>query len=136
MKLYELTYLIPSDLADEELKTFSQKIDNFVQTEEGIVKKASSLMKRKLGYLIEKKEVVYLATLNFQLNPEKIENLEKKLKAEKSILRYIILGKKVPKAIKVPIKLKTLPPKPSRKAEKPKKVELKEIEKKLEEILE
>ncbi|GAI32805.1 unnamed protein product, partial [marine sediment metagenome] len=88
MKLYELTYLILPDLADEELKAFSQKIDNFVQTEEGIVKKASSLMKRKLGYLIEKKEIVYSAALNFQLNPEKIENLEKKLKAEKSILRY------------------------------------------------
>ena len=71
----------------------------------------------------------YLAVLNFQLNPENLADIEKKLKTESQILRHLILIKK---PVKVTTRTAIRKP-PTRLKEK--KVELKEIEKKLEEIL-
>ena len=128
MKTYELTYLITPDLSEEETRAFQEKIIASLQEEGGILTEAGIISKKRLAYPIQKKIQVYLAVLTFQLNAEKLVNLEKKLKAENQILRYIIITK-VPRKEKVFRIKKALPP------PKEKKVELKEIEKKLEEIL-
>jgi ribosomal protein S6 len=141
MKYYELTYLIKADLTEEKAKALQEKIISLVQEEGGILNEANSPLKRKLAYPIKKEGQAYLATLKFQLKPDRLVSLEKKIESEKEILRYLILTKK--KAEVVPEAVKAIPV--SRKGEKapsipsvkqaPKKVELKEIEKKLEEIL-
>jgi len=136
MRLYELIYLISPELSDQELKTFTQKITGFIQEEGGFLETIKNPDKRKLEYLIKKKGTAYSVFLNFYLNPEKLERLEKKLKEENQILRYLILTKK-PSPV---LATKTLASKPAKILKrkiwpaKP-KVELKEIEKKLEEIL-
>jgi len=151
MKNYQLTYLISPDLSEEELKNLSEKIKNFIQEETGTLEKITEPSKRELGYPIKKKGEAFLATLNFSFqptadqpkagNPEKLGNLENKLKSEKQILRYLILTKKTirerPERI---IRKEVLPgiKKPlevTKKVTPPKKVELKEIDKKIEEIL-
>lgn len=137
MKLYELTYLISPDLSEEELKIFSEKINNFIQEEAGTLEKTTEPFKIKLSSPIKKKGEGFSNTLNFSLNSEKLKNLEKKLKSENQILRYIILTKKTIK--KIPTK-KVLPPsagqpRPTAGQPKVEKVELEEIDKKIEEIL-
>lgn len=140
MKSYQLTYLISPDLKERESEIFSQKINDLIVKEGGILKETKKPLKRRLEYPIKKREMAYLTTSNFSLETEKLESLEKKLKSEKQILRYLILAE-IPKAPKVPQKIaaKIVKPKEeiiSPKIKKaPKKVELKEIEKKLEEIL-
>jgi ribosomal protein S6 len=81
-------------------------------------------IERKTAYPIKKEEEVFLVSLDFNFSPEKIKDLEKKLKEENKILRYLILVKEKKEK---PAEKETL---------KKKKVELKEIEKKLKEILE
>ena len=130
MKHYEFTYLISQDLTEEELKTLQEKINSFVQEEGGLLGELNLPRKKKLAFPIKKKLEAYLATLNFQLSPEKLLNFEKKIKAEPSILRYLILTKKVSKVAK------EIRPRITKKEfERKPKVELKEIEEKLEEIL-
>jgi len=140
MKLYELTYLISAELSEEELKAFSQKISDFIREEGGNLNEIKNPVKKRLGQPIKNNKEVYLAILNFNLDPEKLANLEKKLKAENKILRYLISIKKVLPKIEIlkkfPAKTPEVitgktPPTPKRAP----KVELKEIEKKLEEIL-
>jgi len=140
MKNYELTYLISPELSEEESKIFSGKINNFIQEETGTLEKTTEASKKKLGYPIKKKDEAFLVTLNFSLNPEKLGRLEKKLKSENQILRYIILTKKTlrPKRTSLGLASKEALPKPPEappKITEPKKVELKEIDKKIEEIL-
>ena len=130
MKNYELTYLISSDVFGEELKNLSEKIKSFVQEEEGVIKKTTEPSKTKLGYSIKEKGEAFLVTLNFSFQPEKIANLEKKLKAENQILRYMILNKDLPEKILRPKRTR-----PELKTKESEKVELKEIDKKIEEIL-
>ena len=113
MKYYELTCLISPNFSEERL----------------------------IAYLptkpIKKQLTSTLITLEFYTEPEKIKEIEKKLKAESGIQRYIILNKEIPRPeVKISKRLprETLIKTEKKSEEKP-KVELKEIEKKLEEIL-
>ena len=139
MKLYELTYLISPDLSEEEIRVLQEKINSLIQEEGRVLPDSTSnggLVRKTLAHPIKKNRSAFLSTLSFQLNPEELESLEKKLKAESKILRYLILGK--PKT-KPPTTFRKKmvggkPPTPRKKVVGG-KVELKEIEKKLEEIL-
>lgn len=144
MKYYELTYLLAPDLSEEEGKLFQKKIQSLIQGEDGILTDSRNPLKRKLGYPIKNKGEAFLITLNFNLAPEKLGTLEKKLRSENQILRYLILTKPEVKISlaggkKMPPFSKVLPSETykGKKIVKPKekKVELKEIDKKLEEIL-
>jgi len=136
MKLYEFTYLISPESSEDDLKTFGEKINSLIQNEGGILDEVAAPLKKDLAYPIKKQTSAYLTTLVFRLSSEKLENLEKKIKAEDKILRYSVLIK--PRVKEIPMRRKKLPKKVEvfpKKITKP-KAELKEIEKKLEEILE
>ena len=132
MKLYELTYLISPELPEEELKSLQERINSLIQKEKGVLSGVKIPIKKKLAYPIKKQREAFLTDLSFYLEPDKLGSLEKELKSEKKILRYLILARpksKIAKVRKRPAKV--IPKIPA----KEKKVELKEIEKKLEEIL-
>jgi len=144
MKQYEITYLLTPGLSKEEGEAFQKKIQSLVQEEDGILTDGRNPLKRKLGYPIKNEEEAFVVTINFNLAPEKLGSLEKRLRSENQILRYLILTKPQPKISlaggkKMPQPLKISPSKTykDKKIVKPKekKVELKEIDKKLEEIL-
>jgi len=124
MKHYELTFLISPELSEEEIRGFQEKIISLIQEVGGTLDEVKTPVRKKM---------VYLATLNFHLSPEKLGSLEKGLKSENQVLRYIILTKKVPE--KVPKKVPEVVIKPKKIVKPEAKVELKEIEKKLKEIL-
>jgi len=136
MKKYELTYLITPDLSEDDARQLQNKVCSLIQEEGGILGDGSIFLRKRLAYTIKKKTWAYLTSTLFQLNPEKIADLEKKLKAENQILRYILV-------IKRDYKIKVLKRRPILSPEKSltdsqaetKKVELKEIEEKLDEIL-
>jgi len=136
MKSYKLIYLISPEVSEDDLKVLQEKITSSIQNEGGILDESELPIKKNLAYPIKKKTLAYLANLTFRSDPKGLENLEKKIKAEDKIIRYFILVK--PRFRKVLIRVKKIPETTevsSKKTAKP-KVELKEIEKKLEEILE
>ena len=141
MKNYELTYLITPVFPEEEAMAFQGKITSFIQEEGGILTEEGILVRRKLAYPIKKQLQAYLASLTFQMSPGKTASLEKKLKAEKEILRYLliikVLVRKTPQRIRRFVRIPGITPE-AKEVVPPKenKVELKEFEKKLEEILE
>lgn len=132
MKYYELTYLISPHLSTEEAKAFSEKINSLIEKEGGILSELKNPTQQKLAYPIKKEVRAYLSSLTFHLLPEKLENLKMKLKTLPEILRFLLFTKKV---AKVEIPAKKIVPKIKMPLKKEKKVELEEIEKKLEEIL-
>ena len=139
MKYYEITHLISSELSEEECKNLQKKLISLIQDEGGVLKEKfystaeEMLIRKRLAYSIKKQDYAYFGVLNFQLNPGNLVNLEKKLKAENQILRYLLINKLPAKKIlekrRRELKFKKVTP------SKEKKVELKEIEEKLEEIL-
>ncbi len=130
MKLYEFTYLIYPNLSREEINSLEDRINSFIKEENGTIVKPSSVVKKTLAYPIKKTGEAFLANLIFNLEPENVESLEKKIKSEKRIIRYLLLKKKVSKKVITPYRLRV-----KTKIKTKPKVELEEIEKKLEEIL-
>lgn len=127
MKAYEFTYLIKPNLSKEDINSLQETIKSFIKEEEGSIVKINPPLKKNLAYPIKKNKEAFLADLTFDLNPDKLDSLEKKIKSEKRIIRYLLLKKKLLK--------KKLRVRATRKPQAKAKVELKEIEKKLEEIL-
>lgn len=147
MKYYELTYLVSSETNEEDLKKLTEEIDSFIQKEEGVIAKSGNPSPETLAYPIKKQKTIFWISLEFCLNPEKIEGIKKKLRKETRILRFVLISKKGPEKQDVKTEANTdeikineaeavtdqiaLP-----KEKKPeKKVELKEIGEKLDEIL-
>lgn len=143
MKLYELTYLISSNLSEEEAKTSQEKIFSLIKDFEGIFEESfvlGGLNRKRLAYAIKKEDEAYLGTVVFRLNPDNILKLEKGLALEKNILRHLLLIKKLSsfkklRAIRSTKKPRITPGETKPIQKKEKKVEMAEIEKKLEEIL-
>ena len=127
MKTYEFTYLIKPDISKEDLNSLQEIIKSFIKEEEGSIARINPPLKKDLAYPIKKNKEAFLADLTFDLKPDKLDSLEKKIKSEKRIIRYLLLKKKLLK--------KKLRVRATRKPQPKAKVELKEIEKKLEEIL-
>lgn len=127
MKKYEFTYLIDPNLSREDISSLQKTIMSFIKEEEGSIVRINPPLKKNLAYPIKKNKEAFLADLTFDLNPDKLDSLEKKIKLEKRIIRYLLLKKKL---LKRKSKVRAM-----RKPQPKVKVELKEIEKKLEEIL-
>jgi RNase adaptor protein for sRNA GlmZ degradation len=106
MRYYELTFIGKHPLE------FEQKINELIAKEGGILFDIT----RRAQFIV----------FSFQMEPENLISFEKKLRSDDQIPRFVLLTKK---SIKSEVE-------PKVRTEKPRqKVELAEIEKKLEEIL-
>ena len=151
MKTYELTYIISPEITSEEAEAKAKNIESFVQAQEGVILRQNNPAARTLSYPIKKHASGFMAVLEFQLEPEKLSELKEKIDKDGKIVRHMVIIKKPAKKRKErrtrvkpgPIteikmqdsiaKEEPSPVKPETKTEK--KVELKDIEEKLEEIL-
>jgi len=131
MKTYELTYLVSPDILEEEAILLSTKINSFIEEKGGILKKNLPLLKKQLSYPIKKKNIAYLMSLTFQVKAESLKEIKKQIEINSNILRHLLFIKKEEESQKI---IKNLIKKPKKIIKT--KVDLKEIEKKIEEILE
>lgn len=129
MKTYKLTYLLLPDLKGQELNETILKTQSLIQNEKGVLIETQANKEISLGYKIKKRGKALIGVLRFQLAPEKIKTLEIELKKIPQIMRFMLEIHKIIKEIS------RAPRKIIKKIPKEKKVELKEIEKKLEGIL-
>ncbi|MDD4467367.1 MAG: 30S ribosomal protein S6 [Candidatus Pacebacteria bacterium] len=119
MKRYELTFLIAPETSEEEREGYFQKISEFITKEDGTIEEIKKPIRKRMGVAVSERKEAFLATLFFTLNPEKTGKLKQFLEGEKNIIRHIIVKKKENAIFK-----KSSP-----------KAELKEIDKKIDEIL-
>ena len=130
---YELTYLISPELSEEQIQTTSQGVVSYIEEQGGVLSGVQDKpLKKFLGHPIENHTMAYVGTLKFSLASEKTKSLEEKLKQEKQILRIMFIAKpQKEKLIFRKIRKKFIPSNVVKKQ----KIELKEIDKKIEEIL-
>lgn len=129
MKYYELTYLISPNISEEEVKNTQQKLDSFIQDKGGLLDSSIPAEKIELSYKMKGNSQAYLVTTTFHLKSESVAELEKEINSQKNIIRFLLYNRKKPQVIEKEKKptFRKHPPK--------KKAELKDIEKKLDEIL-
>ena len=154
MKTYELTYIISPEITSEEATARAREIESAVQSKEGTILSQSNPIAKSLAYPIEKRASGFVCTIEFQMESEKVPELEEAISKDGNIVRHMVIikeplmakkerrsrtkpvpalevKKKVEEAIEEEKPVHT--PKPS--TETRGKVELKDIEQKLDELL-
>ena len=132
MTNYELTYLISPEISEEQIETISKGLVSYIEEQGGVLSGIQGKpLKKFLGHPIEDHIMAFVGTLKFSLAPEKTKSLEEKLKQEKQILRNMLIAKPAKERLNFRKIRKKFTPGIAKKQ----KVELKEIDKKIEEIL-
>lgn len=160
MKTYELTYIVSPEITSEEAEAKGKEIESAIGVREGTIVRQSNPIARTLAYPIKKRASGFVGFLEFQLEPEKLVELKEILAKDGKIVRHMVIIKEAAEMKKerrtrtkpVPAfeiekkteKVEEKEPsfaKASEDKEKPvkaatkEKVELKDIEQSLEELL-
>lgn len=90
---YELTLILDPDLSSEDQKKLIEKIKKIIEDTKGKVEKTNDWEKKELAYPIKKKTMGYYFLWEIKTDSEQIDKIDKKLKIEEEVLRYLILRK-------------------------------------------
>jgi len=124
IKDYELTCLISLKIDEIERNSTIENINNLIKGKEGTIIKVNPVSEVILGYPIKKEEKACLAVFTFTCENEHLAELKKEIEKDQNILRCLLKERSIKKMISL-----------SRKRDKKEeKVELKDIDKKIEEI--
>jgi len=142
MKTYELNYLISGGLGAEKAQDIALKVESLLQEQNGTLTSERKSKEIELGHEINGSKKTVMFSIQFRIEPDSIIAIQQQLKKMPSVVRFMI-------TVKNPIKISAKPQRKfQKKAEeintgqkaktsrKKPKVELKQIEKELEEILE
>jgi len=141
-QLYEIGLLIKPELSDAEAAAELGNVRLEIEKQNGILERTTDPKLRKLSYPIKKISQAYFAALQFSAPPARIATIEKTISANTNIMRSLVLSwTRTPaqQVLQKPIRSKssgTLPLYSPVKTEEPaEKVDEKELDKKLDEIL-
>lgn len=149
MTLYELTYIITPEISSEEAEAKAREIESFVQKSEGAIIRQTNPSAKALAYPVKNSASGFMGVLEFQMEPENLQEFQKDLKKDEKIIRKMLIVKEAPKRKK---EKRSKPQtsgmiEPDKKSEEAKpeelaklrqdkeKIELKDIEQKLDELL-
>lgn len=91
MNAYELTLVINPKLADKERETLLEKVYALVEKEGGKVAEKKPWGKKKLAYPVKKLSEGFYEFLTLELEPFAVKSIDKKIKAEENIIRYLLI---------------------------------------------
>ena len=91
VKSYEIAYLINPDIPEDEVFGQAGKITAAIQDVQGLVGRIEEPKKRRLAYPIAKHRDAYFGWTTFSVAPERPAEIEKRIKAEENIIRFLIV---------------------------------------------
>jgi len=133
MRNYELTLLLKADLSESELQELLGEVVSMLQDAGALIMSQDAKGKRRLPAPVQKHSEAELAVVKFVLDPQKLEGIEKNLRAKENILRFTLLCY-IPQKARERTIAKTFATPITREPTEEEKVEIGDIDKKLEEI--
>ena len=89
MNHYETIYIADPTLDDDPLKETIDKFSDLIKKLKGFIVKVDEWGKRKLAYEVKRFDKGYYVVLDFYALPETVTELERNLKLDDQILKYI-----------------------------------------------
>ena len=135
---YELLYIISNEFSEEEVKPIAEKVNNLIKENQGEIIHIEEWGKKRLAYHIKKFQYGYYNLVEFNLSGASLAKLERSIRLATDILRHQIVRKDPRKAVKPRAIRETEPVKPAKeeRLEKEKRTDLKDLDEKLDRILE
>lgn len=94
---YELVLVIDPEVGKEDLQKLTQTIEELLTKVGGKLVKATGWGSKELIYPIQKKATGQFLLWEISLEADKVIDLEKKLKLEKKLLRYLLIKQETPR---------------------------------------
>ena len=91
MQRYELAVIINPDVTEESFPDVLDKITRFINQVGGAAIKVDRLGRRKLAYPIKKYREGDYVVAQFELEPDKAEELKASLRLSDEFLRYLLV---------------------------------------------
>ena len=140
---YELLYIVPNKYTEDELKPITAKISKIINDTEGKITYREEWGKKHLAYPIKHFYHGYYILVEFDIEKSRIDKIDQALRLFNEILRYQIVTKKIktPEEIKQEQKIAAkIAAKEEgvakEKVKKEKRVDLKDLDEKIDKILE
>ena len=95
MNQYEVLYIISAELEEEATRASIDKFKGIVESNGGEVVSVDEWGKKKLAYLIDYKSVGYYVLMLFNSAPTFPPELERNMKNDEAILRYLVTRRNV-----------------------------------------
>lgn len=141
---YELAIHLPANLPEKDLEERKKEIEEIISKRGGLIQRLGDFKRIKLAYPIKRERFSNFGVINFFIEKESIEGLNKDLKLYEGILRHLIITKRELRKVIKPASIKPRIKKPKEepkqiskeKTFKEGKVEEKDLDKRIEEILE
>jgi small subunit ribosomal protein S6 len=90
---YEVLYIVRADLDDEKVQDAVRRVNSLIERSGGTPDRTNFWGKRKLAYEVKhQKEGAYVLQ-DFQLDPNRVPELESSLKITEEVLRHLIVRK-------------------------------------------
>lgn len=144
-KKYELAYLLSPAVPEDEVLVVAGSLVKIIEDSNGLIRHQETPAKRRLSYLVKKEQNAYFSWITFSTSPENLAAIEKGIKGAQNLLRHMLVEEEEipPQPIRTyiprPAPTRVKPPAPTPTAageQKPEeKLDLEELDKKLEEIL-
>lgn len=97
LRQYEITFIVNAHLPGEQVDAIIDKMTKYIEGSGGKVKFVDRWGKRRLAYEIAKKQYGYYVYIRFEAEGSFIRELERELKLDDSILRFLTVI--VPKTV-------------------------------------
>ena len=134
---YEFVYILIPKFSEKEARTKAKEVSDLLKKRGAKILKEDFWGKRELAYPIKHFEEGWYILVEFSSEPEKIREIDKALKLEEDIIRFLIIKKEKKEAVKEKISKVTEAEekKKVKKTTATKKIGLEKLDEKLEEIL-
>jgi len=83
--------LLDPNLQEEEISALLKEVQQTIANNQGKIIKVNQWGKRTLAYDIKKFREAFYVIIDFELEPENIANIEKSIKFEEKIIRYLLV---------------------------------------------
>jgi len=139
-QLYEAGYLLSPVVSPDAVNDEAVILRSVIENAKGLILNECAAKNRQLAYAIKKHDNAYFGWIRFMSRPEMLAQIQKEFEKNNNLLRFLLLKIKQEAAVKKtkpkPLKPKKIVVKPTVKlSDKEKTEQTKEIDKKLEEIL-
>lgn len=93
MKDYELVYILPPTVEEEQTTGVIESVSNFIQSLKGEVQEVKPWGRRRFAYPIKHFREGGYVEMHFKLDPAMSADLERGLRLNESVLRYMLVRK-------------------------------------------
>ncbi|MDR9416174.1 MAG: 30S ribosomal protein S6 [Gracilimonas sp.] len=88
---YEFTYIINPVLEDDEFKNVVDKVTKLIESNDGDIEEVDEWGLRQFSYNMDKKGSGYYVNMYFSAPAEAIASVERQLRIDDNIMRYLTL---------------------------------------------